>query len=360
MPLKLRRRFGRSHQWQEVVSLAYVLGLGYLLRQRTAYWLFDSMLRRPNYQRAGAILTIASRRYPNGDDVSSMQCTLALHSGDLNRGLRLLTTRIERGDLRAVDRILFRTGSRPSDFSQCSKLLDAIAASEGVELTQRCYARIAKAYLTLRSCDKHQASTLRPQLRELIEELTSLPESTSCPRGNRNNITKLLVSLQTASYHLALQSDDLQACTQIWREMLSFAEHIDFSRINTDAGLRMTSNLCRCLALGALIDPRQDPRALATSAEAITSLEKALAFNGLCATPKGRYKPQENHLQLLEELKLTCQHLMHPQTRDATRDREQYASLINHSSNRDLNRVITDHLESVSATQAGFTSCFRE
>ena len=167
------------------------------------------------------------------------------------------------------------------------------------------------------------------------------------------------MSLQTASYHLALQSGDLQACSQIWREMLSFAEHIDFSKINTDAGLRMTSNLCRCLALGALINPRQDPTALATSAEAITSVEKALAFNGLCATPKGRRKPQENHLQLLEELKLTCKHLMHPQTRDRGRDHEQYASLINHSSNRDLNGVITGHLESLSTMQPGFTSCFR-
>jgi hypothetical protein len=275
-----------------------------------------------------------------------MRCTLALRDGDLDSGLTLLQHRLDQSDLRAVERFLFRTGSRPRDFSQCMRVFARIICSDQVAYTHRCYALIAGSYLVLRHADLKMASELEVRIKEAIHCLREHPDLYGCPQGNRFNITKLYISLLTANYHLCLLLSDFSGVAIVWRQAIDFSTQINPVRLNADAGLRMTSNLCRCLALGAMVERDSDhDLCLPRPVDALNLQYIRLQASLPDSKERDRSSPQENHLGLLLALQQSCQdlHSVDPMVRE--RSRFAFGRLINHASNSSLTATIVNRLE---------------
>ena len=91
------------------------MSAGWFCPRSDFYRLFEASLKLHLYLRASVLANLAARRRPGDADVQSMQCTLAFRSGQLDQAFSLLVPRLQDGDYRAVERLLFRTGSRPQD-----------------------------------------------------------------------------------------------------------------------------------------------------------------------------------------------------------------------------------------------------
>jgi hypothetical protein len=330
---------------QQILGILFVSGLGYFVSASRAYLLFRSMLRLHDYERAKSILKISSRRYTISPDVDSMRCTLAIRDGSLNYGMALLNASIAKGDQRAIELLLFRKGVRPRDLAACLNVLRAIADHEKVEHTLRCYALIAIAYQVLRTGDRQQARDVRLQINEWIAKIRDHPDVYSCQQPNRKNTTKLFVSLCTTGYHLSMMLDHIDDCFLYWHEASTLLARIDYSRINPGAGLRMTSNLSRCLALGALLAPPVEHEALSRRLQAFDRLRQSVQVHCLEQDQStSRFydenRPQENHLMLLDSLQEACRDLMSQELAIQAQARQRYAKLINHSSSSAIREVI--------------------
>ena len=313
----------------------------------SAYRLFEIALRQHQYSRAELICGHALRRYGECEDVRSMLCILAFKAGDLERGFSLFDHCVSTGDFRALERLLFRTGSRPADMHQRLLVLDRIGTHQDVLFSHRCYARIAQGYQVLQLEDFDLAANLVSPLRILIDQLESDPSVGYCEASNRRSRGKMLVSLCTVCYHLALLLEDDGLLEFAWLVAGRFLEGIDFRRFNADAGLRMSSNLSRCLAIGLLLPVSSRDERLKKILMDLAALDASVIRHWLPAQAGRRYATQENHLVLMAELQAdlkTCLGLHQSVSGEVF---GHLSRLLNHSSSKSLNKVIERRLQGV-------------
>ena len=348
-----------SNQWRERVwtsPLAYVwrnshlghafgvflfrLTQGRFTSASTSYLMFDASLRLHQYQKASWIADAARRRWPDAIDVAAMQCTLALRAGALPEALALLDRCLFASDYRAVDRVLFRTGSRPRDLHQSDEIFRWLSQRADLDLTRRSYALVAEAYLILRLKNVARAQQLVTALEDMAEKLRSDEATTCCPQSNRQNQGKLYVSICSAHYHLALLLGDMPLLARCWHRLADFSQAIDRDRMNADTLFRMSSNLGRGLALGYLLDPRQYGT---VRSDALTLLNAWTTANAAGLGPRRRVRgrtPQENHLLFLQELQNSCDQLHQAGGSVTPKACRHWARLLNHSSEGSLTDTI--------------------
>ena len=315
---------------------------------QSAYRLFENSLRQHRYGRADLIMRLAARRHPQSSDLESMQCTLAFKNGDIEGGFSRLSRRLAEGDFRAVERLLFRTGSRPASSASRLEVFDRIADHPQVLASHRCYARIAQTYLVLRLEDQQRAADLLPALRDLALELTADPALGRCLEPNRRNQAKMFVSLCTATYHLGLLLDDDAPLLWAWELMLNVLPRFAFDKMNADAALRMSSNLCRCLACGVLLSDSLAIQAPERSAQALHQVKHEVLSHCCSGERNGKQKTQENHIALIDNLSAAIDSLQTSEGQLTPKAMRQLARLLNHASSSALVLSIEKRL----ATQA--------
>ena len=313
---------------------------GVLTSASKSYRLFEASLRFHQYQQASLIAETARRRWPDAIDVVSMQCTLAFKAGALPEAFALLERCLFAADFRAVDRVLFRTGSRPRDLCQSDEVFRSLSQRADLDLTRRSYALVAEAYLILRLQNVERAQELIEALEGIAEKLRGDEATTCCPQSNRQNLGKLYVSINSALYHLALLQGDMPLLARCWQRLADFSQAIDREQINADALFRMSSNLGRGLALGFLLDPHQDGK---VRSDVLTLLNAWVAANAAGLVPRRHVKgrtPQENHLLFLEALRDSCEELHQAGGSVTPQACRHWARLLNHSSERSLTDTI--------------------
>ena len=329
-----------SHQGHDFAVALFRLTQGRLTSASTSYLMFDGSLRLHKYQQASWIADVARHRWPDAIDVASMQCTLALRAGALPEALALLERCLFASDYRAVDRVLFRTGSRPRDLHQSDEVFRWLSDRADLDLTRRSYALVAQAYLILRLKNAARAQELVADLEDTAEQLRSDGATTCCPQSNRQNQGKLYVSISSALYHLALVQGDMPLLARCWQRLAAFSRAIDRDQMNADALFRMSSNLGRGLALGFLLDPRQYGT---VRSDALTLLNAWTTANAAGLAPRRRVRgrtPQENHLLFLQELQNSCEELHQAGGSVTPQACRRWARLLNHSSEGSLTDTI--------------------
>ena len=322
----------------------FLLTRGRVHSSAAAYRLFELSLRQHNYQRAARICSVAANRYPHSSDVQSMRCTLAFKQGELHQGLELLDARLSQGDFRAVERLLFRTGSRPADLEQRFLVLERIAVHEKVLDSHRCYARIAQSYLVLKVDDRYRAADLLAPLHQLALGLDVDSELVTCQLSNRRNRAKLLVSLCTSGYHLALMLEADDELERFWRMAMDLLPRLAFDQLNPDAGLRMSSNLGRCLAIGWVLPTSLGSARHQSIAASLAALEQAVKTNCLPKDRRSGRGTQENHLVLMASLRSEIQALLTASPAEQVPACRRLARQLNHSSFRELTGLIEQRL----------------
>ena len=313
---------------------------GRLTSALKSYRLFETSLRLHQYQQASLIADTARRRWPEATDVVSMQCTLAFKAGALPEAFALLDRCLSASDHRSVDRVLFRTGSRPRDLHQTDEVFRSLSQRADLDFTRCSYALVAEAYLILRLKNAARAEELVTALEDRAEKLHSDEATTRCPQSNRRNLGKLYVSINSALYHLALLQGDMPLLARCWQRLAVFSQTIDREQMNADALFRMSSNLGRGLALGFLLDPRQYGSA---RADVLTLLNDWVAANAARLVPRRHIKgrtPQENHLLFLQELQNSCGELHRAGASVTLQACRHWARLLNHSSEGSLTDTI--------------------
>ena len=313
---------------------------GRLTSALKSYRLFEASLRLHQYQQASLIADTARRRWPEATDVVSMQCTLAFKAGALPEAFALLDRCLSASDHRSVDRVLFRTGSRPRDLHQTDEVFRSLSQRADLDFTRCSYALVAEAYLILRLKNAARAEELVTALEDRAEKLHSDEATTRCPQSNRRNLGKLYVSINSALYHLALLQGDMPLLARCWQRLAVFSQTIDREQMNADALFRMSSNLGRGLALGFLLDPRQYGRA---RIDALALLSTWVTANAAGLAPRRHVKgrtPQENHVLFLEALRDSCKELHQNDASVTPQACRHWARLLNHSSERSLTDTI--------------------
>ena len=321
------------------------LSSGWLTRQAQFYRLFETSLRLHCYGRATEVMRIAARRYPDTADVQSMQCTLAFRAGDLDQGFNLMALRLQVADYRAVERLLFRTGSRPQDGRDRLTALAQLSQLPNLLQIHRCYALIAQSYLVLKLEEREIAVSLLAEMSPLILKLAADSDVYSCTESNRRNRAKLLISLCTGSYHLALLVDDESSLIWVWSVMMEVTSKLSYARLNADACLRMSSNLSRCLAVGTLIPSHKIPDAWERTQISLQNVEAEVRAHCVTLLGDGVTKTQENHLALMSELQKAVKRLKSTESIERSTGIRRLSQLLNHSSSRDLNARIAMRLE---------------
>ena len=313
---------------------------GRLTSASKSYRLFEGSLRLHQYQQASLIADTARRRWADAIDVVSMQCTLAFKAGALPEAFALLERCLFAPDYRAVDRVLFRTGSRPRDLYQSDEVFRSLSQRADLDFTRRSYALVAEAYLILRLKNAARAEELVAALEDRAEKLRSNPATTRCSQSNRQNLGKLYVSIGSALYHLALIQGDMALLARCWQRFADFSQAIDREHMNADALFRMSSNLGRGLALGLLLDPRHHGGA---RVDALALLSAWVSANAAGLVTRRHVKgrtPQENHLLFLEALRDSCEELHQAGGSVTPQACRHWARLLNHSSERSLTDTI--------------------
>ncbi|WP_156957555.1 hypothetical protein [Synechococcus sp. KORDI-52] len=329
-----------SHLGHAFGLALFRLTQGRLSSASTSYLIFDASLRLHRYQQASWMADAARRRWPDAIDVVAMQCTLALRAGALPEALALLEHCLFAADYRAVDRVLFRTGSRPRDLQQSDEVFRWLSHRADLDLTRRSYALVADAYLILRLKRVARAPELVSALEAMAERLRSDRATTCCPQSNRQNLGKLYVSISSALYHLALLEGDMPLLARCWQRFADFSRAIDRDRMNADALFRMSSNLGRGLALGFLLDPRQHGT---VRSDALTLLNAWTTANAAGLAPRRRIRgrtPQENHLLFLKQLQNRSEELHRAGDAVTPQACRHWARLLNHSSEGSLTDTI--------------------
>ena len=321
------------------------MSAGWFCPRSDFYRLFEASLKLHLYLRASVLANLAARRRPGDADVQSMQCTLAFRSGQLDQAFSLLELRLRDGDYRAVERLLFRTGSRPQDVHDRLLALERLSTLPHLLTSHRCYSLIAQSYLVIKLCDIEKASSLLLSIRPLICQLAADKAVYGCTESNRRNQAKLLISLCTCFYHLAVLADNDSALVWVWSEMMEVASKLCYSQLNSDACLRMSSNLSRCLAIGALIPIAEVPDARERTQRELRMVEKAVRRYCLSQSGNGVSKTQENHLGLMVNLQKALHQLSSLDR--VTRDKgiRSTSQLLNHSSFKDLNTLLAKRLQ---------------
>ena len=331
-------RFSRLRHECHVVF--FRLTQGWFTSALVSYRLFEASLRLHRYQQASLIANTARRRWRDAIDVVSMQCTLALKAGELSEAFALMKRCLSASDYRAVDRVLFRTGSRPRDLQQSDEVFRFLSRRADLDLTRRSYALVAEAYLILRLQNSVRAHELVEDLEAMAEQLRCTEATVRCPQPNRQNLGKLYVSIGSALYHLALVQGDMPLLSRCWQRLAEFSCAIDRDQMNADALLRMSSNLGRGLALGFLLDSPQSGK---LRSEALTLLRALTTANAVGLEPRRHIKgrtPQENHLLFLEALLDNCEELDQADVSVTEQACRYWARLLNHSSERCLTDTI--------------------
>ena len=313
---------------------------GFFASSREAYRLFEASLRLHKYQQASWISDVARQRWPYEIDVISMQATLAFKAGMLSDAFDLLEQCLSASDYRAVDRVLFRTGSRPRDLHQADEVFRFLSRRSDLDFTRRSYALVADAYLMLRLKNSEQAHELIEALEEVAETLRSRNSTRCCQQSNRRNLGKLYVSIGSALYHLACLQGDMNLLFRCWERFAEFSRVIDKNQMNADAFFRMSSNLGRGLALGFLLDPRQHGQARSESLALLKAWTSVNAAGFGSQRPVHGKTPQENHLLFLEALQDSCAELHRSGDSANLQSCRHWARLINHSSERSLTDTI--------------------
>ena len=329
-----------SHLGHDFAVALFRLTQGRLTSASTSYLMFDGSLRLHKYQQASWIADVARHRWPHAIDVVAMQCTLALRTGALPEALALLEQCLSASDYRAVDRVLFRTGSRPRDLHQSDAVFRWLSDRADLDLTRRSYALVAEAYLILRLKNAARAQELVAALEDRAAKLRSDEATTCCDQSNRQNLGKLYVSICSALYHLALLQGDMPLLARCWQRLADFSQAIDREQMNADTLVRMSSNLGRGLALGFLLDPRQYGT---VRSDALTLLNAWTTANAAGLAPMRRVRgrsPQENHLMFLQELQNSCGELHRAGASVTLQACRHWARLLNHSSEGSLTDTI--------------------
>ena len=223
------------HLLQTCRIVFFRLTRGFFASSREAYRLFEASLRLHKYQQASWISDLARQRWPYGIDVVSMQATLAFKAGLLSDAFDWLEQCLSASDYRAVDRVLFRTGSRPPDLHQADEVFRFLSRRSDLDFTRRSYALVADAYLMLRLKNSEQAHELIEALEEVAETLRSRKSTRCCQQPNRRNLGKLYVSIGSALYHLACLQGDMNLLFRCWDRFAEFSRVIDKNQMNADA-----------------------------------------------------------------------------------------------------------------------------
>ena len=329
-----------SRIFHECRVVFFRLTQGWFTSSSDSYRLFEASLRLHEYRQASLITDTARRRWPDAIDVVSMKCTLAFKAGALPQAFALLESCLTASDYRAVDRVLFRTGSRPRDLCQSDEVFRFLSQRADLDLTRRSYALVAEAYLILRLQNVVRAQELIEALEGIAEKLRCDEATTCCPQSNRQNLGKLYVSINSALYHLALLQGDMPLLARCWQRLADFSQAIDREKINDDALFRMSSNLGRGLALGFLLNPHQCGKA---RSDVLTLLNAWVTANATGLVPRRHVKgrtPQENHLLFLEALRDSSQKLYQAGGYVTPQVCRYWARLLNHSSERSLTDTI--------------------
>ena len=313
----------------------------------SAYRLFEIALRRHNYSRAERICSLSSQRFGHISDVLTMLCILSFKAGDLDSGFVQLAECLRSSDFRAVERLLFRTGSRPDDLSKRFLVLDRIAENQNVLFSHRCYARIAQGYQVLKMQDLALAKKLEGSLRLFIHELEGDPSLASCVESNRRNRGKMMVSLCTVSYHISLLLNDDRLLKYSWDAAINFFRNIDFLRSNPDACLRMSSNLSRCLAVGSLLAVSPQGKSPSKILGTLADLELLVVQHCLPSQANRRYTTQENHLLFIRDLQAELRIALSGNHSELESSVARLAQLLNHSSSKSLTPLIEKRLSAV-------------
>ena len=342
----IRRLTDFRSDYRDSISLLLLL----LFRCRfhssvAAYRLFEIALRKHDYLRAETICRFSAARYGRVLDVVSMMSILSFKAGDLDNGFSSLSECLKSRDFRALERILFRTGSRPASLSQRVVVLDRIAESQDVLFSHRCYARIAQCYQVLKLEDRDLAKALIFPLKDLIILLTRDFSVALCEKPNRENRGKILVSLCTASYHIALLLQDNDLLQFAFDSAFRFSEKINYQHFNADACLRMSSNLSRCISVGLLLPSLSFERGNEKIIEAIANLEASIIELCLPAQIGRRYATQENHLALMAALQADLRLVLASSCAVPEGTYAHLAELLNHSSSKSLTAVIKQRLQ---------------
>jgi hypothetical protein len=344
---------GKSERLRyEVQYWACRLSWGWCCRRRWFYRLFETSLRLHCYPRATVLTDLASRRLSVSADVQSMQCTLAFRSGNLVTAFNLLASRLQDEDYRAVERLLFRTGSRPQGEQDRLKVLDQLSRLPELLESHRCYALIAQSYLVLKLEEKSLAMSLLGQVHPLVQSLSADSTVYGCSGSNRRNRAKLLVSLCTTAYHLALMLGDDDALAWVWAEVMAVASRLRYADLNADACLRMSSNLSRCLAVGALLLNNNQLDTLMLSLDAVRGVNTEICRYCLIPSGEGVSKTQENHLGLMAQLEKNMVKLMSDSPTDRETGIRRLSQLLNHSSSRSLDVLIAKRLRQCHGTHS--------
>ena len=326
------------------------LSSGWLCPRSGFYRLFEASLKLHFYRRAAVVAHLAARRRPGDADVQSMQCTLAFRAGQLDQAFSLLVPRLQDGDYRAVERLLFRTGSRPQDAQDRLLALEGLSTLHDLLPSHRCYSLIAQSYLVIKLSDTAKASSLLLSIHPLVNQLAADDSVYGCTASNRRNQAKLLISLCTCFYHLAVLVGNDQALAWVWSEVMEVASKLRYPQLNADACLRMSSNLSRCLAIGALIPVSNVPDAMERTQTELRVVEEAVRRDCLSQSGDSFSKTQENHLGLMVNLQQSLQQLR--STDVVTRDMgiRRTSQLLNHSSFKELNALLAKRLQQCHAS----------
>jgi hypothetical protein len=156
------------------------------------------------------------------------------------------------GHTHYLHRLLFRRSMRPDDFGRRLTLFQLIAASDKLPEHYRWYSLIVISYQAIAIEDGLLIQGVASDLERLAHELASDPATLKCHRSNRENRTKLLVSVYTALSRLYLSLSNIADFESVGKLVSTMVDSIDFDAIDQDSSYRATRNLMRCLAIEVL------------------------------------------------------------------------------------------------------------
>ena len=130
--------------------------------------------------------------------------------------------------------------------------------------------------------------------------------------------------------------------------MLNVLPRFAFDQLNADAALRMSSNLCRCLACGVLLSDSLAIKAPERSAQALHQVRYEVLSHCCSGERNGKQTTQENHIALIDNLSAAIDSLQTSEGQLTPKAMRQLARLLNHASSSALVLSIEQRL----ATQA--------
>ena len=157
------------------------------------------------------------------------------------------------GEAELLHQLLFRRGSRPGDRQDQLALFDALSVSTVLPLHFAGYCRVVRTY---RAIDQKDPAMLRRcclALTQMIEALTSDPDTYRCLRPNRENRAKLLISAHLTRLRALMELEDHGALDAACQDLEACSKRYDPFAIDRTTATRMTRNIMRCLAIAAVM-----------------------------------------------------------------------------------------------------------